>query len=48
MEYYNYIIILTWAALVLLCVLTFENARMTGKEKRSLYLTYLVVALAAF
>ncbi|MBO4472449.1 MAG: histidine kinase [Clostridia bacterium] len=47
MEYYNYIIILTWAALVLLCVLTFENARMTGKEKRSLYLTYLVVALAA-
>ena len=47
MEYYNYIIILTWAALLLLIVLVFENAQMSAKEKRLHYITYLIVALAA-
>lgn len=47
MGYYNYVIIVSWAALFLLSVLVFENARMSRKEKIFLYLTYLTVALAA-
>ncbi len=46
-SYYNYIIIISWFALFVLSILVFENDRMTVKEKRFLYFTYIIVALAA-
>ncbi len=47
MKYYNYILIITGFSLLVLSVLVFENGRMNAKEKRSLWLSYLIVALAA-
>ncbi|MCR4726880.1 MAG: histidine kinase [Clostridia bacterium] len=47
LKYYYFILVLTWASLVLLSVLVFENDRMSVREKRIHWLTYLIVALAA-
>ncbi|MBQ8305379.1 MAG: GGDEF domain-containing protein [Blautia sp.] len=46
-SYYSSIILLCWAALGVLCVLVSENDRIPAEEKRSLYMTYLVIAAAA-
>ena len=47
MDYYYYVLILTWASLIVFSVLVFENDRMSVKEKRFHWLTYAVVAFAA-
>ena len=47
MDYYTSLIIVVWVALAVLCVLVFENNRLTRVEKHVLYFTYIVVALAA-
>ena len=46
-QYYTPFIVLVWLTLVLLCILVWENDRIKKKEKRVLYITYLVVAVAA-
>ena len=46
-EYYTPFIVLVWLTLVLLCILVWENDRIKKKEKGVLYITYLVVAIAA-
>ncbi len=47
MNYYNYIIIITWFTLGGLCVLVAENDRIAIKGKKSFYLTYAIIAFAA-
>ncbi len=47
MTYYTPLIILIWLALVVLCILTNENGRFSKEKKRILYLTYLIVGVAA-
>lgn len=47
MEYYTPLIISVWVALLVLCVLVFENNRLSKVEKIVLYGTYVTVALAA-
>ena len=47
MSYYTSVIILSWLALGVLCILVKENDRLSPKEKRQFYLTYLIVALSA-
>lgn len=46
-QYYTPFIVLVWLTLVLLCILVWENDRIKKKEKGVLYITYLVVAVAA-
>ena len=46
-QYYTPFIVLVWLTLVLLCILVWENDRIKKKEKGVLYITYLVVAIAA-
>ena len=47
MSYYTSIIILSWMALGVLCILVRENDRMRKADKRVFYLTYEMLALAA-
>lgn len=47
MNYYNYIIIITWFTLAGLCILVAENNRIAVKDKKSFYLTYAIIAFAA-
>ena len=47
MNYYTYIIIITWFTLAVLCILVAENNRIAAKEKKSFYLTYAIISLAA-
>lgn len=47
-SYYTSIIFLTWLALGVLSVLIRENDRLPKEEKRFFYLTYALIALAAF
>ena len=47
-SYYTVILILCWIALGAMCVLVHENDRILRKDKRVLYITYLLVALSAF
>lgn len=47
MNYYICEIILTWLTLIILAVLVQENNRIPQKEKKSYFLTYGVIALAA-
>lgn len=47
MTYYSAVIILTWLALITLCVLAIENDRLPTEKKRVLCLTYVIVGLAA-
>ena len=47
LQYYTPFIIIVWLTLALLCVLVFENDRLKKQEKRILYITYIVVAIAA-
>jgi diguanylate cyclase (GGDEF)-like protein len=47
MQYYIVLTIIVWLALIVLSVLVFENHRIKKDEKRVLYITYLLTALAA-
>ncbi len=47
MNYYTSIILLCWLSLIALSVLVWENNRLGKKEKKTLYITYILVALAA-
>ncbi len=47
MNYYSFIIILTWVTLMILSLLVRENDRIVRKDAGSYYLTYGVIALAA-
>lgn len=46
-SYYTSIFILVWLALGVLCLLIWENNRLPEKDKRFLYITYILIALAA-
>ena len=46
MNYYTAIAILVWTALIVLSILAAENSRLTKAQKRVLFITYAVVALA--
>ena len=48
MTYYTPLIMLVWLTLIVLSLLTKENDRFTKEEKHVLYVTYLIVAAAAF
>ena len=48
MEYFTCFAIISWLTLLILCVLVFENNRFKKEEKRALYITYIVVAVASF
>ncbi|MBQ7669680.1 MAG: GGDEF domain-containing protein [Clostridia bacterium] len=48
MKYYTPLIVLVWLTLIILAVLVKENDRFSKDKKRTLYLSYLIVALAAF
>ena len=45
--YYTVIILLSWAALLTMGILVYENNRILPADKRTLYLTYLLVFLAS-
>ena len=45
--YYTSVLGLCWMALIILCILVFENDRIPGKDKRLLYVTYALVAVSA-
>ena len=47
MQYYIVLTIIVWLALIVLSVLVFENNRIKKDEKRVLYITYLLTAVAA-
>lgn len=47
MSYYTSITVLCWLALAVLSVLVWENGRLSRMDKRYLYITYAVLALAA-
>lgn len=47
MNYYSIFTILVWLALIVLGILVHENNRIKKQEKRILYITYLVTAIAA-
>ncbi len=47
MAYYTPLIVLIWMALIVLCILVRENDRFSKRMKRIMYLTYLIVAVAA-
>lgn len=47
MGYYTPLIIAVWVALLVLCILVFENNRLSKIEKNVLYFTYIMVAVAA-
>lgn len=47
LSYYSSIILLSWMALGVLCVLIHENDRIPRADKRLLYLTYGLIALSA-
>jgi len=47
MDYYTSIILLSLMALAVLCILVRENGRISKKNKRLFYLTYLLIALSA-
>lgn len=47
LQYYTPFIVLVWLTLLLLCVLVFENNRLKKEEKTVLYVTYILVAIAA-
>ena len=47
LSYYSSIIFLCWLTLGVLCVLVSDNDRIPAEEKRGLYLTYLLIAVAA-
>ena len=46
--YYTSLIALCWAALLVLCILVWENSWIPGEDKRRFYLTYAIIALSAF
>ncbi len=48
MDYYTSILILCWFALAVMFVLVYENDRIPRKDKRLMYLTYLLVGVSAF
>ena len=48
MTYYTAMIILVWFALFVLAILVYENARIQKREKIIMYITYAIVAVAAF
>ena len=48
MSYYTSILLLSWLMLVVLCILVYENNRLSGKDKLILYLTYFMVILPSF
>lgn len=47
MNYYNTIMLLTGAILIILSVLVHENARLSKTEKQHYYISYIIVAMAA-
>ena len=47
MKYYTPIIVIVWLTLIVLTILVKENDRFSKNIKRTLYLSYLVIALAA-
>ncbi len=47
MIYYTSILILVWLSLTILGILVYENGRFSKEKKIIMYLTYLIVALAA-
>ena len=46
-SYYTTIILLSWMALGVLCILIRENGRISRADKRLLYLTYTLIAVSA-
>ena len=46
--YYTEILILCWISLGVLCILVYENNRISKENKRYLYLTYILIAVSAF
>ena len=46
-RYYTAIILLSWMALGVLCILVHENGRIPRADKRLFYLTYLLIAVSA-
>ena len=47
-SYYTAIILLSWLALAVLCILVWENSWIPKSDKWRFYLTYAVIALSAF
>lgn len=46
-NYYTSIVLMTWMVLAVLSILISENDRIPKNEKRSFYLTYILIAIAA-
>lgn len=47
MSYYTAIILISWIALIVLCISIHENYRISKKDKRVLYLTCVLIAVSA-
>ena len=47
MKYYTPLIILVWLTLIVLAILVKENDRFSKNKKRTLYLSYLIIAMVA-
>lgn len=47
MTYYTPLTILVWMTLAILCILTMENDRYSKQRKNLLYITYILIAVAA-
>ena len=46
--YYTSILILCWISLLVMCILVYENNRISHENKSYLYLTYVLIAVSAF
>lgn len=47
-SYYTTLLVLSWMALGVLCILVWENSWIPRVDKRRFYLTYAIIALSAF
>ena len=47
MAYYTSVIIISWLGLAALCILVYENDRLSRRDKNLIWVTYLLVALSA-
>lgn len=48
LDYYTTIITVIWIALIILCMLVYDNNRMKAPRKRAFYITYVLIFWASF
>ena len=46
-DFYSAIITIIWIALIILCMLVYDNRRMTPDKKQAFYLTYSLIFLSS-